>query len=153
MTPTAALSASDRTACAVCADLLATGSQWRHASHLLVLTGVVGVAANVQHTGRPNLSITLLLLLTLLSLGLIQQYLGVRVSLDARLFDRLACGNITDLPALDVALQRLFSLPDTKIGRSLPERLAGAKRLYQGQAAATLLLAVTNLAIWWGLCP
>lgn len=146
MTQPSTLQASDRTACAVCADLLATGSHWAHAGRLLVLTGVISIVVNAHFMG---LAPTLTTLCVLLTLGLVQQMLSVRVALDARLFDRLARGDITDLPALDTALQQLFSPPAGKLGRQLAPRIAGAKRLYQFQIAATLLLAAANLAIWW----
>jgi hypothetical protein len=146
MTQPSTLQATDRTACAVCADLLATGSHWAHAGRLLVLTGVISIVVNAHNMGD---TAVLMILFVLLALGLVQQTLGVRVALDARLFDRLARGDITDLPALDAALQQLFSLPAGKLGRPLTPRIAGARRLYQFQVATTLLLAAANLLIWW----
>lgn len=146
MTSPTALSAPDRAACAVCADLLATGSHWAHAGRLLMLTGVISIVVQAHNMG---LAPTLVILFVLLALSLVQQTLSVRVTLDARLFDRLARGDFGDLPALDAALQSLFSLPASKLGRPLMPRITGAKRLYRLQVAATLLLAAANFAIWW----
>jgi len=90
----------------------------------------------------------MLVLVALLVLGLIHHYLAIRVSLDARLFDRLAKGQIVDLSELDVALQKVLSVPASKMDRNLATRIVGAKRLYFVQVAITVLIAGLNGLAW-----
>lgn len=133
------LSAAERAACAVCADWLSTGTLWSQAALLAML----GLLLSPPAAHRPGLLAALVLL------GAFERVLALRVAFDARLFQRLADGRLTDLPALDNALQHVLSIPAAKTGRPLPPRIAGARRLYRIQVLATLLLVALNVLAWW----
>src|SRR5205814_4038626 len=99
------LSTGERAACAVCADWLSTGALWSHAALLAMLAVLLAVATGTRSISRPGV------LIPLLGLGAIERYLALRVALDARLFGRLAQGHLPGLPALDMALQQVLSVP------------------------------------------
>lgn len=137
------LSAAERAACAVCADWLATGALWSHAALLAMLSVLLAAATG---TGLGSMSGVLIVLLVL---GAIERCVALRVALDARLFDRLARGDVRGLPALDAALQQVLSVAAATPRRGVPARIAGAQRLYRAQVLATLLLAALNILVWW----
>lgn len=137
------LSTGERASCAVCADWLATGALWSHAALLAMLAVLLAAATGTRLGSTPGV------LIALLSLGMIERYLALRVALDSRLFGRLAQGYLPGLPALDTALQRVLSVSAAKAGRGLPARIAGARRLYRAQVIATLLLTALNIVAWW----
>jgi hypothetical protein len=139
----AELSAGERSACAVCADWLATGALWSHMALLAMLAVLLAAAAGTRLGSTPGV------LAALLALGVIERCVALRVAFDARLFDRLARGDLQGLAALDAALQQVLSVPAAKAGRGLPPRIAGARRLYRAQVLATLLLAALNIVAWW----
>ena len=133
-------SPAERAACAVCADLLATGTLTSGVVTVAVLAGLVGVALRDGSA---------FILLALAAALLIERWLALRVALDARLFARLADGSLADLQLLDGALQQVLALPADRAGRELARRIAGAQRLFRAQLAATLLLLfVAGLACW-----
>jgi hypothetical protein len=137
-------SVCDRADCAVCADWLATGAVWSQAALLAIVAALAAATIGARLGSAPGV------LISLLAVGAIERYLALRVALDARLFDRLARGPLPDLAALDTALQRVLSVPTAKAGRDLSTRIAGARRLYRAQAAATLLLIVLAVVAWCG---
>lgn len=137
------LTADERAACAVCADWLATGAQWSQAAAVAVLAALAAALAG----GRPGASPALLL--ALLGLAVAERVLALRVAFDARLFARLARGELPSLAALDAGLQQVLALPPHKAGRPLAPRLAGARRLYRAQVLACAALAVLDLLAWW----
>lgn len=137
------LSAEERAACAVCADWLSTGALWSHTA-LLAMAAVLFAAATGSRLGSMQG-----VLISLLAIGLIERYLALRVALDARLFDRLAQGQLLDLPSLDKALQQVLSVPAIKAGRDLPSRVAGAQRLYRVHVSVTLLLIALSIVAWF----
>ncbi len=88
-------------------------------------------------TGQRWSAAVFVLLAVIALAGLLQSYLALRVRFDAALFARLAEGGaIPDLAALDRALTALGLLPAAKAGRPLGPRIAGARRLFRGQALA-----------------
>jgi len=137
--------ANDRAACAVCADLLATGTVWSQATLLAVLAALAAAATGARFGNSP------VVLLLVLAVGLVERYLATRVALDASLFARLARVDAPDLATLDTALQRVLGVSPAKSGRPLSARLAGARRLYRAQMASTLLLIALDVAAWQAL--
>lgn len=142
MNSASTLSTLDRAVCAACSALLSTGAQWAHAARLFVFTATLGLAVGERQGGCMGV------LAALLVLGLIHHYVAVRVSLDARLFDRLVRGQIVGLSELDEALQKVLSVPASKMDRNLAARVAGARRLYFVQVAITVLIAGLNGLAW-----
>lgn len=137
------LNAEERAACAVCADWLATGKVWSQAALLAVLAVLIAAATGSRLGGSPAV------LMALLGLFVAERYLAVRVLLDARLFDRLARGDLAGLGSLDAGLRGVLALGPEKAGRSLPPRIAGARRLYSAHAVVTLLLVALSVVAWW----
>ena len=68
-------------------------------------------------------------------LGVVEFYFAQRVAFDAKLFRDVAARRIPDCTSLDKALLRLRLIPPTKVGRPLEFRIAGARRLLNGQTA------------------
>lgn len=141
MNPTPTLSSplpeADRAACAVCADWLATAPAWAW-----IAVPSAGLCwAGIAHGGSPHG----LWLLGALLLG--ERFLAVRVALDARLFDRLARGEL-ELPHLDAALRTVLEVPASKAGRAVAPRIAGALRLYRWHAWTAAALVVPPALTW-----
>ncbi len=139
------LSTDERAACGVCAAWLATGVLCSQAAGLAVLAVLAAALAG----GRLGASAPVLLVL--LALGVAERVLALRVTLDARLFARLASGELATLAALDAGLQQVLQVPQAKAGRSLAARCAGAQRLYRGQMLCVLALITLNFVAWWPL--
>lgn len=142
MTDPAESIAADRADCAVCAAFLATGAAWSQAA-LLAVVAALAAALTGSHFGHaPSV------LLAILAVGMVERYLAMRVSLDARLFARLARADGLDLAALDASLQRVLSVSPAKSRRAMSARIAGARSLYKMQVAATLLLLALAVLAW-----
>lgn len=140
MNDTTRLSAPDRAACAVVAAAMHGAAGWSLVAGLTALAVLAAVVNRGAATGA---------LAVLVPLVVAERYAAWRVALDARLFDRLANGELPDLAELDGALQHVFAVPATKAGRALPERIAGARRLLRAQAGTHVLLIALAVAAWW----
>ncbi|WKB53923.1 hypothetical protein [Eleftheria terrae] len=137
-TGSAPLPEQDRCDCAVTADFLATSRCWDG-----LAAGSAALAAWLLARQAPAAGWPAAMLL--LALG-IERYLAVRLSLDRRLFERLARAEGLCLATLDAALAAHFRLPPHKVGRALAPRIAGARRLYRAHVAAALALSGLALA-------
>ncbi|MCW7537531.1 hypothetical protein OOT46_06655 [Aquabacterium sp. A7-Y] len=127
----AELAPQQRHDCAVLADLLASAGRW----DIVVLGSVLLGGWALAQGPMPGA------LFAGLGLLLAERYLAVRLSLDQRLFERLALGSLPGLAALDGSLTRLFALPEAKAGRLLAARFAGTRRLWRLHLASVLALA------------
>jgi hypothetical protein len=126
------LTEEERAACAVCADLLAGSRLLTAPSAIVVAFGLFTASAHaMQNAALALLAFVAMLLLAWAS----ERYLARRVDLDARLFDRLACGELT-LDALDAGLQQVLRVDPEKAGRAVALRIAGAQRLHRWHLAA-----------------
>lgn len=135
------ISTAERADCALCADWLSTVWVWSQAA-LLAMLCIVIAAADGEFVSPIGI-------IALLVVSILERALAVRVALDARLFDRLARNELGGLPTLDAALQRVLDVPLQKLGRDLPGRIAGAKRLYWFHVSSSLLLIGLAGAAWW----
>jgi hypothetical protein len=128
---------SDRPLLTVTAALLTQGRTLDGLSRLLTAGALFGLLAHaVVHDADPVLVTVALLIATMA--GFVQTYYAVRVGFDAALFGQLGEA-ITDLAALDSALQRLDLLPADKAGRPLEARIAGARALFRTQSAMLMV--------------
>jgi hypothetical protein len=103
---------------------------------LTVLTLIVLALALIGP--RPGPPLVWLGFMAAFATGLVQAFLAARVALDADLFRALGHGNL-ELQTLDAALRRLALANETKLGRPLEQRLAGAMRLLKMQVATLAL--------------
>ncbi len=141
------MTAQDRADCAVLSALLSQGAVVNRLSGGLTLLSLLALGAAALLSARaPALAA-----LPVLALGLLQAFLAARVALDAALFQALAQGVVADLPALDGALRNLALAPAAKLGRPLPPRMAGARRLLRLQLLAFLAQLAALLAAAFAL--
>ena len=133
------LTASDRAACAVCADWLGTAP----AVSIVAWLALAAAAAGLANGGAPHP------IVLLMPLAIAERYLAVRLALDARLFARLADGTLPSLGDLDAGLRQVFTLPAAKTGRPLGPRIAGARRLYRGHTLTAALTVLLALFAWF----
>lgn len=139
------LSPTERAACAVCADFLATSRHWSTLAWALVLLALMGLALQSSPWGERQWA----WLIALLVVAFIERYLSVRVALDARLFGRLADTTLPSLQALDSTLLQVFAARGQKTGRALAQRIEGARRLYRCQLVTLLPLFGLAVGAWW----
>ena len=132
------LNASDRAACAVCADWLRTAPAVSIAAWFAVAAALAGLSTG----GAPHP------ILLLVPLAIAERYLAVRVALDARLFDRLANGTLASLGDLDGGLQQVLAVSSAKAGRPLAPRIAGARRLYRWHTVTAALIVLLAVFAW-----
>ena len=138
---------------AVARQLLATASvlldQGRAVDRLsrpLTVAALIGLLLVPSIRGAPATMLMTIMGLVALA-GMAEAYLAIRVDIDAALFRQLAASTgAPDLTALDAALLRLRLLPQAKAGRPALERIAGARRLLHGQAAALIVQIALILA-------
>jgi hypothetical protein len=115
---------------AIAADLLAQARPLRSLSLGLALAAALALAGGaVAAPGAWMWAAGLSL-----ASGLAQGLLAARTGFDEALFRRL--GRQPDLAGFDAAMAALGLMPSAKTGRSMPARVAGARRLVALQAAA-----------------
>jgi hypothetical protein len=149
----------DRDLAAVAALLLNQGVRVDAFSRLVTVGALFTLLLLPIAIGPPNIFVVVVLgPVTLVGLG--EAYLAVRVGFDAALFRRLANDEAGfDLDRLDASLLRLQLIPAGKTGRTIDQRIAGARRLLQWQGLllalqAALMLGGAGLAAfddWRGL--
>jgi hypothetical protein len=147
--PSGGLSPTERAACAVCADALATHRLWGALAlgcglAVLLLSLAVPVPGGRLGVAHPFWPLPALLVLSTL-----ERFLASRVQLDARLFDRLARGELPCLAELDTGLQQVLGVPAARAGRPLAPRIEGARRLYRLHLGAAAALALLALSAGW----
>ena len=117
---------------------------WQHAS---LATGLVGLASVAIRGGRDHLGACLVLSVlqaALLSAGL---WLGLRLRIDAALFRALAGADGTD--EFDRAMTQLGLLSADKVGRPMPDRVAGLMRLVRLLALVVSAQLALLVAAGW----
>lgn len=124
---------TDRRLLTVTAALLTQGRTLDHLSRLLTVGALFGLLAHAVVNDADPVLVTVALLVAALA-GFAQTYYAVRVGFDAALFGQLDDA-AADLAGVDSALQRLGLLPADKAGRPVDARIAGARVLFQTQAA------------------
>lgn len=131
---------------AVAAALLEQGHVIDGLSRLLTALALLTLALLIGFSARPSLLAWTVLGVAIVA-GAAQVYFAVRVGFDAALFRWLAAQNHTaNFDALDDAMQGQGLLPPAKAGRPLPERIAGARRLFGRQAALLIVQIAVLLA-------
>ncbi|MBI0539525.1 hypothetical protein D9599_28870 [Roseomonas sp. KE2513] len=129
----------DRAAAATIADLLEGG--W--AIHLF--SAALSAGAMAALLLAPSWQAAIGPVAVLLA-GLVETWMALRVRFDARCFRRIAeAADGPGLAGFDAALCRLGLMPESKAGRPLAPRIAGARRLLARQSIA--LLAQIGLAV------
>jgi hypothetical protein len=136
----------DRDLAAIAAALLDQGRRVDGLSRLVTVAAVFVMLLLAAMLGR-EASLLLGALGVVVLIGLGECYLAMRVGFDAALFHRLAApADAFDLGRLDEALLRLGLIPPGKTGRTIAERVAGARRLLYWQG----LLLGTQIALTIG---
>jgi len=133
MPPEAPTSTGDRAASAALADLLAQGQ----VLHLLSAALCAGAAAAVFLVPgwRSAIGPAVILLA-----GLAETWMALRVGFDARCFLRIsAAAEDHDLTAFDRSLMQLGLMPQSKAGRPIALRMAGAQRLLAIQGVMVMM--------------
>jgi hypothetical protein len=118
---------NDRALCVATAGLLrasAAIAAWGLA--LALIAGLV-----LALTGRSLPAVAWAAHAAVALVGLAERYLALRLRVDAAVFDALAQGTITSLPALDGALESLGLRRGAEVPRSLADRVVAARQLMQ----------------------
>lgn len=113
------------------------GGRMLHALSLVLMLGGVVLHAAIGGLA-PHAALLVLL-------GLMQSYCAMRVEIDATLFERLAQMPELDLAQLDQALISVAGMPSHKADRTLNDRVRGAQRWMNGQAALCFLQGLLML--------
>ncbi len=137
--------ANDRAQAAVAADLLAHGVT----AHCLSAALTFGAALTIPVLGllRPD-SLAMAMATLVVVLGAAELWVALRVSFDARIFERLAGGGAADgldVGRFDAAMQTVGLLQADKVGRPVALRIRGAMGLL-GRQLALLLAQLVVLA-------
>ena len=138
------MSPEDKAACTLMAALLDRGRIVNGLSWPLTALTLVALALALIGPGAQS-PLAWLGFAAAFATGLVQAFLAARVALDADLFRALGLGNL-EPQTLDAALRRLTLANETKLGRPLEQRLAGAMRLLKMQVVSLALQLVLKLA-------
>jgi hypothetical protein len=101
---------------------------------------VLGATALVRGTARPAAT-------TVLVLGFVAIYYGMRVAFDARLFDDIVRQRLTT-EDLDGVLET-FGRPATETTRSWTDRCRGARKLVMTLSATTIVQIAAVIWLGW----
>jgi hypothetical protein len=111
----------------------------------MTIAALIGMLIAPAVTAKPSWIVATMAILAALT-GLVEGYFAIRVGVDAALFHQLAkAPEGGDVDAIDSALARLHMLPPAKQGRSVAERIAGARHLFGCQIVALGLQVLSIL--------